>query len=121
MQAFTEEQAADESRGEWYVRRILGSADITGGRLFHIMPGNLSHQIEHHLFPDLPSNRYSEIAPEVRALCEKYGLPYNTGPLSRQIGSVWLKILRLALPPVLTGRPPQPGVVVLRERHPATS
>ncbi len=55
---------------------------------------------QHHLFPDLPSNRYSEIAPEVRALCEKYGLSYNTGPLSRQIGTVWLKILRLALPTV---------------------
>ena len=29
---------------------------------FHVMTGNLSHQIEHHLFPDLPARRYPEIA-----------------------------------------------------------
>jgi linoleoyl-CoA desaturase len=77
---------------------MMGSANITGGRLFHILSGNLSHQIEHHLFPDLPARRYPEIAGEVRALCEKYGLPYNTGPLRKQLGSVWGKIFKLALP-----------------------
>ena len=34
----------------------------------------------------------------MRALCEKYGLPYNTGRFSKQIGSTWGKIFRLALP-----------------------
>jgi NADPH-dependent stearoyl-CoA 9-desaturase len=96
--AFTEEETTDESRGRWYVRQMLGSANITGGELFHILSGNLSHQIEHHLFPDLPARRYRQIAPEVRALCEKYGLPYNTGRLSKQLGSVYGKIARLALP-----------------------
>lgn len=107
VETFTEEQTANETRGGWYVRQMLGSSNISGGKLFHILSGNLSHQIEHHLFPDLPANRYQEIAPEVRALCEQYGLPYNAGPLSRQIGSVWWKIFRLALPPVLAARIPQ--------------
>jgi linoleoyl-CoA desaturase len=62
------------------------------------MSGNLSHQIEHRLFPDLPSNRYAEIAPRVRALCQEYGLPYTTGPLGRQYLSTWRRILRLSLP-----------------------
>ncbi len=44
------------------------------------MTGNLSYQIEHHIFPDLPSNRYHEISLRVKALCEKYDLPYTTGP-----------------------------------------
>ncbi|MBF6172347.1 fatty acid desaturase family protein [Nocardia blacklockiae] len=114
-QAFTEEETANETRGEWYMRQMLGSANITGSKPFHILAGNLSHQIEHHLFPDLPSNRYSEIAPEIRALCEKYGLPYNTGPLRAQIGSVWWKIFRLALPPIVTGNTPQPAAVVIRQ------
>ena len=61
------------------LRQMLGSANITGSPLFHIMSGNLSHQIEHHLFPDIPARRYPQIAPEIRAICEKYGLPYNTG------------------------------------------
>ncbi|MGH3648014.1 MAG: fatty acid desaturase family protein [Micromonosporaceae bacterium] len=95
---FTEEETAKETRGQWYLRQMLGSANITGGKLFHIMSGNLSHQIEHHLFPDLPAKRYPEIAPEVRDICQRYGLPYNTGSLSQQLGSVWKKIFKLALP-----------------------
>jgi linoleoyl-CoA desaturase len=95
---FTEEETANESRGQWYLRQMMGSANITGGKLFHVMSGNLSHQIEHHLFPDIPARRYPQMAPEVRAICEKYGLPYNTGRFSKQLGSTWLKIFKLALP-----------------------
>ncbi|PJJ56164.1 fatty acid desaturase [Mumia flava] len=99
VESWTEEEAENETRGQWYLRQLHGSANISGGRLFHIMTGNLSHQIEHHLFPDIPSRRYPQIAPEIRAICEKYGLKYNTGPLSRQLGSVAKKITRYALPP----------------------
>ena len=48
-----------------------------GGPALRFMSGNLSHQIEHHLFPDLPSNRYEEIAVRVRQVCDKYDLPYT--------------------------------------------
>ena len=34
----------------------------------------------------------------MREICERYGLPYNTGPLHKQFGSVVRKIVRLALP-----------------------
>jgi fatty acid desaturase len=114
VESFTEEECLDEdgeeSRGHWYYRQVLGSANITGGRLFHILSGNLSHQIEHHLFPDLPAKRYPEIAPEIREICERYGLPYNTGRLSKQVFSVARKIARLALPP-RTSRASQPAPV----------
>jgi fatty acid desaturase len=98
-QQFTEEQAENETRGEWYYRQLLGSANLTGGKLFHILAGNLSFQIEHHLFPDLPAHRYAEISTEVSEISERYRIPYNTGPLHRQFGSVVRKIVRLALPP----------------------
>jgi len=88
----------DESRGEWYLRQMLGSANITGSRTMHLMAGNLSHQIEHHLFPDLPSNRYAEIAPRVRDLFERSGLYYHAAPLPKQVWSAWHKVLRLSLP-----------------------
>lgn len=117
VQTFTEEETADETRGEWYIRQMLGSANISGSKLFHLMSGNLSHQIEHHLFPDLPASRYPDMAPTVRALCEKYGLPYNTGPLGKQIGSVWKKIFKLALPPRWVESEPSPGVIVMRQRQ----
>ncbi len=95
---YTLEETRNETRGDWYVRQLQGSANIDGGRLFHILTGHLSHQIEHHLFPDLPAHRYAEIAPRVRALCEKYGLPYNTGSLVSQYGSVLKKLFKYALP-----------------------
>ncbi len=62
------------------------------------MTGNLSFQIEHHLYPDLPSNRYQEIAPKVQELFERYGLTYTTGSLPRQVASAWKKVFRLSLP-----------------------
>jgi linoleoyl-CoA desaturase len=95
---FTEEECENESKGHWYFRQMLGSGNISGGRLFHIMSGNLSFQIEHHIFPDIPARRYQQIAPQVREICERYGIPYNTGSLSRQFGSVVWKIFRFALP-----------------------
>ena len=104
---FSEEEVAQETRGGWYVRQLLGAANIDGGPLFHLMTGNLSFQVEHHLFPDMPSSRYSEIAPRVREVCARHGLPYNTGPLRRQLGTVHRTILRLAFP---GGRPrPKPA------------
>jgi NADPH-dependent stearoyl-CoA 9-desaturase len=104
---FSEQEVAEESRGAWYVRQLLGAANIDGSPLFHLLSGNLSFQVEHHLFPDMPSNRYAEIAPRVRDICRRYELPYNTGPLRKQLGTVHRTILRLAFP---GGRPrPKPG------------
>ena len=87
-----------ETHGQWYLRQMLGSANISGGSAMHFMTGNLSYQIEHHLYPDLPSNRYQEIGPKVEAVFERYGLTYTTGSLPRQLASAWKKIIRLSLP-----------------------
>ncbi|EPQ71103.1 fatty acid desaturase family protein [Mycobacterium marinum] len=95
-QEFSVEETQNESRGQWYFRQVLGSANLTGGKTFHLLSGNLSHQIEHHLFPDIPARRYAEIAPEVQEICERYGIPYNRGPLLRQFGTVVRKIVKLA-------------------------
>src|SRR3954462_9068907 len=104
---FSQKEVEDESRGGWYVRQLVGAANIEGSPLFHVASGNLGYQVEHHLFPDMPSTRYAEIAPRVKAICERYGLPYNSGPLLQQFGMVQRTILRLAFP---GGRPrPKPG------------
>lgn len=102
---YTEAETLNETRGEWYLRQMQGSANIEGGRLMHIMSGHLSHQIEHHLFPDMPAPRYAQISPKVRAVCEKYGLPYNSGSFVRQYGSVLRTIFKRALPE--SGRTPK--------------
>ncbi len=104
---FSRREVEGETRGGFYVRQLLGAANIEGSPLFHVASGNLGFQVEHHLFPDMPSTRYAEIAPRVKELCERHGLPYNTGPFLRQWLSVQRTILRLAFP---GGRPrPKPG------------
>ncbi|BBX83803.1 fatty acid desaturase family protein [Mycolicibacterium aubagnense] len=95
---FTKTDMVGESRGQWYLRQMLGSANFNSGPVLRFMSGNLSHQIEHHLFPDLPSNRYAEISIRVRALCEKYDLPYTTGPFLVQYAKTWRTIAKLSLP-----------------------
>jgi fatty acid desaturase len=95
---FRPEEVENESRGGWYVRQLVGAANIEGSPLFHVASGNLGYQVEHHLFPDLPSTRYAEIAPQVKEVCERYDLPYNSGPFGRQLGMVQRTILRLAFP-----------------------
>jgi linoleoyl-CoA desaturase len=107
---FSQKEVADETRGGWYVRQLLGAANIEGSPLFHVASGNLGYQVEHHLFPDMPSTRYAEIAPRVKALCAKYGLPYNSGPFGQQWYQVHRTIFRLAFP---GGKPrPKPGPYV---------
>ncbi|MFC8933325.1 fatty acid desaturase family protein [Rhodococcus sp. NPDC057135] len=95
---FTKEDIDKETQAQWYLRQMLGSANIEGSALMDFMTGNLSYQIEHHLFPDLPSNRYKDIAVTVRQLADKYDLPYTTGPLAVQYAKSWRTIAKLSLP-----------------------
>jgi fatty acid desaturase len=97
-EVFPKSVLVNESRGHWYLRQLRGSSNLRGGKLFHILSGNLSHQIEHHLFPTLPARRYAEIAPQVQEICRRYGQHYNTGSLARQFGQVVWRILRYSLP-----------------------
>jgi NADPH-dependent stearoyl-CoA 9-desaturase len=97
-EVFTEDELEGETWGEWYLRQLLGSANFSGGKLMHLMSGNLGYQIEHHLFPDLPSNRYPEIAEKVRDVCERWDLPYTTGPFPKQFWQSTRSIWKLSLP-----------------------
>lgn len=90
----------NESKGDWYIRQILGSSNIQGSKLFHILTGNLSHQIEHHIFPDMPANHYARISPQVQDICRKYNLPYNTGRFGRQLRQVIGRIRHFSKPSV---------------------
>jgi len=104
ISTFEKTSIEGETRGEWYLRQMLGSGNISGSKAMHVMTGNLSHQIEHHLYPDMPSNRYAEIAPRIRDLMERYDLPYVTGNLWKQSASVYVKVAQLSLPNKVEGR-----------------
>jgi fatty acid desaturase len=116
VETFERKSIEGETRGQWYLRQMLGSANISGGPLLHLMTGNLSHQVEHHLFPDLPSNRYGEIAPKVRELFERYGLTYVTGSLPKQVGSAWRKVIRLSLPNGFLAKATKPAKLLTGRR-----
>ena len=98
VQVFSEEQMEGETRGDWYVRQILGSSNLEGSKFFYLLTGHLSHQIEHHLFPDLPAHRYPAIAEQVRAICKQYGIPYNNGSFAKQYGEVLKRVFVYMLP-----------------------
>ncbi|GAA3031733.1 NADPH-dependent stearoyl-CoA 9-desaturase [Gordonia defluvii] len=95
---FTVESLEGETSGAWYLRQMLGTANFRTGPAMAFLSGNLSYQIEHHLYPDLPSNRMAEISVRVRELCEKYDLPYTTGSLLGQYLQTLRTINKLALP-----------------------
>jgi fatty acid desaturase len=95
---FTPDTLQGETKPQWYLRQMLGSANFRAGPVMAIMSGNLCYQIEHHLYPDLPSNRYAEIAQRVQEVCAKYGVPYTTGPLPHQYLLTLRTIIKLALP-----------------------
>lgn len=97
-ETFTEEECENETRGQWYYRQLLGSSNFSGSRLVYIMSGHLSHQIEHHLFPDIPAHRYEEMQPKVQAICEKYGLPYHNGPFWKQYKTVVNRVVKYSFP-----------------------
>jgi len=97
-ETFPAESVEDERRGAWYLRQIRGSSNLAGGSWFHFMSGNLSHQIEHHLFPAMPALRYADAAPKVREVCEKYGQNYNSGPFATQLATVAARIVTYAWP-----------------------
>ncbi|MBL7659870.1 fatty acid desaturase, partial [Escherichia coli] len=71
---FTKTDMIGEPKGQWYLRQMLGSANFNAGPALRFMSGNLCHQIEHHLYPDLPSNRLHEISVRVREVCDRYDL-----------------------------------------------
>jgi fatty acid desaturase len=95
---FTPEAVENETKPEWYLRQMLGSANFTAGPVVRFMCGHLCYQIEHHLFPDLPSNRLPEISVRVQKVLTEYDLPYTTGPLIRQFWHTVRTICKLSLP-----------------------
>ncbi|WP_010120862.1 fatty acid desaturase family protein [Corynebacterium nuruki] len=98
VETFTKRTLDEESRSEWYLRQMLGSANFEGGKALTIMSGNLNYQIEHHLFPDMPSNHLAEVGREVQAIAEEFGLPYNTDSFPKQFLQVQKTLMKLSLP-----------------------
>jgi NADPH-dependent stearoyl-CoA 9-desaturase len=97
-ETFSQEECKDETKADWYLRQLKGSSNLEGSKTFYWLSGHLSHQIEHHMFPDIPANRYEEIAPRLQEVCKKYGQFYNNGSFLKQFASVWKRIFTFSFP-----------------------
>jgi fatty acid desaturase len=63
---------------EDYLRRqVLTSRNVHGGWLTDAALGGLNYQIEHHLFPGMPSPNLRKAQPIVRAYCAEIGVAYE--------------------------------------------
>ncbi|HLK39231.1 MAG TPA: fatty acid desaturase, partial [Polyangiaceae bacterium] len=82
-------------RGEWYAMQAAATNNFEVSRPISILCGALDLQIEHHLFPQLPPHRLREIAPEVRRICQHYGVPYKTDRWGRTLQKALAHIARL--------------------------
>jgi linoleoyl-CoA desaturase len=103
---FREEDLEREDRAAWYARQVTGSSNFEASRIVHVLSGHLGFQIEHHLFPNIPAWRYPEMAPRVREICERNGLPYRTGSLVSQFTSALRGLVRFSVP-TRPARPPR--------------
>jgi len=70
-------EEALKHRGHWYISQLDSSVNFKGSRLMSILWGHLNYQVEHHLFPDIPSRHYPDMSKDVREVCKKYGLNYQ--------------------------------------------
>jgi len=86
------------SRGEWYCMQVESSQNFDVPLPLSILCGALDRQIEHHLFPRLPTNRLRQLSPEVRRVCEQHGVRYRRDSWPRTLAAVFRRLCRLSLP-----------------------
>jgi len=58
-------------------KQVLTSRNVRGGLLVDAALGGLNHQIEHHLFPAMPTPNLRKAQPVVQAYCAEIGVPYE--------------------------------------------
>ena len=91
----------DGERLDFLRRQVLTSRNVSGGRAVAAALGSLNYQIEHHLFPSMPSRNLRRARPLVRRFCADNGVSYAETSLLRSYAQA-LRYLR-ALRPVVTG------------------
>ncbi len=92
-------------KAEFFLRQIIGSVNYqTGGDVRDWLQGWLNYQIEHHLFPNMTLLEYQKLQPRVKALCEKYDVPYVQEPVWRRAR----KTIDVMVGKATMRRPPRP-------------
>ncbi|MEE4541270.1 acyl-CoA desaturase [Streptomyces sp. V4-01] len=69
------------ARPDFLRRQVLTSRNVRGGRFIDVVLGGLNYQIEHHLFPSMPTPHLRRAQPIVRAYCSELGISYTESGL----------------------------------------
>ncbi len=65
-----------EDELDYLRKQVLTSRNVSGGALMDVALGGLNHQIEHHLFPNMPTPNLRKAKPIVRQYCAALGVSY---------------------------------------------
>eukprot|EP00063_Salmo_salar_P051034 XP_014025869.1 PREDICTED: fatty acid desaturase 2-like [Salmo salar] len=77
-----------ERHQDWLTMQLSATCNIEQSTFNDWFSGHLNFQIEHHLFPTMPRHNYHLVAPLVRALCEKHGVPYQVKTMQQGLTDV---------------------------------
>ena len=91
---------------DFFRRQVLTARNITGGRVMSAVFGGLNYQIEHHLFPSMPSRNLRRCRPIVKAFCAARGVPYCEKDLFGSYAQAlrYLRSVRPGPTPAVAGR-----------------
>ncbi|GFO18483.1 fatty acid desaturase 2-like [Plakobranchus ocellatus] len=79
----------DQDQGlPWLKLQLQATCNVEKSVFNDWFTGHLNFQIEHHLFPTMPRHNLYKIAPLVKSLCEKHGVPYQVKPLSTAFADI---------------------------------
>jgi len=86
------------SKGERYAMQVSTANNFEVPWAISVLCGGLDLQIEHHLFPQLPTNRLREVAPQVRKVCEAHGVEYRSASWPRTLSRAFKHLWQLSFP-----------------------
>ncbi|MET1154810.1 fatty acid desaturase [Arthrobacter sp.] len=78
----------ESSKADFLTRQVVTSRNISGGQVMTLLMGGLNHQIEHHLFPDMPRPHLAQVRRLVKTHCAAHGIAYTETGLIRSYGIV---------------------------------
>ncbi len=86
------------NRGEWYAMQVDSANNFDVPLPVSMLCGALDLQVEHHMFPKFPTNRLREAAPQVKKVCEEYGVNYKTDTWPGTLKKVMSRLWQLSFP-----------------------
>ncbi|MGY5121974.1 fatty acid desaturase family protein [Streptomyces sp. 900105755] len=87
-----------DERPDFLRRQVLTSRNVRGGRCTDVLLGGLNYQIEHHLFPSMPTPHLRRAQVIVREYCAEIGVPYHETGLLRSYREALTHLHRVGEP-----------------------